>query len=109
MSLMQTGCFVVALVVASPTFAQTIPDPTQSGGGTKPITIPASPGIVTFPSKIVSGRPKGFVSANYVGPCGSSYVCNNNNEVIICRRGGRPYENIAEGECYCWKDDCPYP
>jgi hypothetical protein len=94
--------FLIGLPIA---VAQENIAPTASGGTDKPITIPANPKIKDLITEISKDKqPKSDVKANYIGSCGSSYVCYS-GKTLNCR-GSRPYESISYGECYCWSDSC---
>jgi hypothetical protein len=107
MAFIRNSVFAIALFLSGTAFAQEPPLPKQTGGSVPPIMVPASPDALKNYTLLQTKAPKsGVIRASYVGPCGGSYICYDDS-VIICGRGGRPYESISDRECYCWRDSCP--
>ncbi|HEY2231228.1 MAG TPA: hypothetical protein VGI22_26525 [Xanthobacteraceae bacterium] len=82
----RASCFVVALAIANPALA-------QDGSVAK--------------IKVSQRSPKDAVGqGGYYKYCGAQFVCYTGIP-MTCSPHTRPYQNIAEHQCFCLPDNCP--
>jgi hypothetical protein len=92
---MRASCLVIALTIAGPALAQ------QAPGAMGPIF-----------AKQIAKTSKAFpdetdAQAGYFYRyCGARFVCYTGIP-LRCGTNTRPYQNIAEHQCFCLRDGCP--
>jgi hypothetical protein len=82
----RASCFVVALMVAGPALAQ--------DGSVAKIRISQR-----YQSDAVA-------QGGYYKYCGADFVCYSGIP-LRCASNTRPYQNIAQHQCFCVRDGCP--
>jgi hypothetical protein len=91
--LIRTSTLIVALAMAGSALAQQ--EPTTRPHVTKHVSKPR-----------VSPAPDGILRAGYQKYCGAHFVCYTGIP-LNCAPDTRPYQDIANHECYCLRDSCP--
>jgi hypothetical protein len=92
-SLIRTCCLMAAMAIAAPVLAQQAP-------ATK-IELAKLTKRSATPVPYELGMPEGYVKA-----CGRRFVCYTGIP-LNCTPQTRPYENVAEHQCFCVHDGCP--
>jgi hypothetical protein len=87
MSLIRASCLVVALAIAGPALAQQGP------------TAASTKVNQTF-------FREGGAQAGYLKRCGARFVCYTGIP-LNCTASTRPYQSIADHQCFCLRDGCP--
>jgi hypothetical protein len=88
----RTICVVVALIVAGPALA-------QGPGETGPI-------FAKHTAKRSKVIPEEGGQAGYFKTCGARFVCYTGIP-LNCGANTRPYQSVADHQCFCLRDNCP--
>jgi hypothetical protein len=92
-SLIRATCLTAALAIAGPALA-------QEGPATK-FNVAK---LTTRSHAFAPGDP--LVQGSYMKACGQRFLCYTGIP-LNCTLQTRPYENIAEHQCFCLHDGCP--
>ncbi len=91
--LLRMSGLVAFLAMVGPVLAQQ--EPTTRLHVTKHVSKPRA-----------SPAPDGILQAGYQKYCGAHFVCYTGIP-LNCAPDTRPYQDIANHECYCLRDSCP--
>jgi hypothetical protein len=90
----RASCFAVALIIAGPALAQ------QDSGpqGVHPAKHVAKGSKTTLAD--------GSLQPGYMKACGTRFVCYTGIP-LECGANTRPYQSVADHQCFCLRDNCP--